>query len=522
MSVKHPSIELDQTKIGEFLNRAESRLEPEDFALLTSLVQALLFLEKLAVRKSHTIVKLLRLMFGATSETSQRIFNKDPKESENCESKPRANGHGRNGARSYTGAARQSVAHPDLEHGQRCPECLKGKLYRMVDPGIWIRCFAAPLIQAVVYELEKLRCNLCGQIFTAPKPPEAGEDKYDETVPATLAVMKYAAGLPFYRMQWLQECFGVPLAASTQWEIVYEAALKLYPVYLHLLYLAAQGELFHHDDTKIKILSLIKEQQERDAKRKGMFTTAIVSKIDDKTIVCFFTGRNHAGENLKDLLAQRMPDLAAPLLMCDALSRNEPKDILFLLCNCLTHGRRNFVDVYGAFPEECRLVIEAIALIYHHDAICKQENLSPEERLRFHQEKSAPVMTELKAWMEAQLAEKKVEPNSGLGKAIAYMIRHWTPLTMFLHVPGAPIDNNLAERVLKLVVLSRKNSLFYKTLVGAFVGDLFMSLISTCKQILVDPFSYLTALLRHRELLSKDPSLWMPWNYKETLAGLPP
>lgn len=519
MSLKPPSIELDQTKIRQFLDRAQTRLDPEDLAFLTSLVQALLFLEELVKRKSHVIVKLLRLMFGASSETSERIFPKDPKRSE---SKPAPKGHGRNGASRYTGAKKVPVPHPTLEHGQRCPECLRGKLYRMVDPGIWIRCFAAPLMQAVVYELEKLRCNLCGQIFTAPKPPEAGEEKYDETVPATLAVMKYAAGLPFYRMERLQDCFGVPLAASTQWEILYEAALKLYPVYLQLLHLAAQGELFHNDDTKIKVLSLIKEVKEQDPERKGMFTTAVVSKVEDKTITCFFTGRKHAGENLEELLSQRSSDLPTPLLMCDALSRNIPKILLILLCNCLTHGRRNFVDVLSAFPEECRFVIETLALVYHHDAICKKENFSPEERLRFHQQNSAPVMAELKSWFEAQLAEKKVEPNSGLGKAIRYMLRHWGPLTMFLHVAGAPIDNNVAERALKLVVLSRKNSLFYKTLVGAFVGDLFMSLIYTSKQMAVDPFTYLAALLRHCKLLSEDPRRWMPWNYKETLAGLPP
>ena len=519
MSLKPPCVELDQAKINDFLDRARTLLDPDDFNLLSSLVQALLFLEKLVKSKSEVIVKLLRLMFGASSETSQQILKKDPRQTD---SKTARKGHGRKGACSYTGASRVSVAHPDLKHGQICPDCLRGRLYKMADPGYWIRCFAAPLVQAVVYELEKFRCNLCGKIFTAPRPPEAGEDKYDETVPATLAVMKYAAGLPFYRMQWLQKCFGVPLAASTQWQIIYEAALKLYPVYLKLLYLAAQGRLFHNDDTTIKILSLLKEQKEQAPERKGMFTTAVVSRIEDKTITCFFTGRKHAGENLEDLLRQRLSDLPTPIQMCDALSRNAPGKFLTLFCNCLTHGRRNFVDIYWAFPEECRFVIESLARIYNHDAICKDRNLSAEERLTFHQENSGPVMGELKESFETQLAEKKVEPNSGLGKAMRYMLRHWGPLTMFLQIPGAPIDNNICERGIKLVVQHRKNSLFYKTILGAFVGDLFMSLIYTCKQMTADPFAYVTSLLCHSELISKDPSKWMPWNYKETLAALSP
>jgi hypothetical protein len=119
MSLKPPCIELDQSKLTEFLNRAKTRLEPEDFAFLDSLVQALLFLEKLVKRKADVIVKLLRLMFGASSEASERIFKKEPKQSE---SEPTRKGHGRNGAQSYTGAARVPVAHPTIEHGQRCPE----------------------------------------------------------------------------------------------------------------------------------------------------------------------------------------------------------------------------------------------------------------------------------------------------------------------------------------------------------------------------------------------------------------
>lgn len=340
--------------------------------------------------------------------------------------------------------------------------------------------------------------------------------------PQPFAVMKYAGGLPFYRMEWLQLCFGVPLAASTQWEILYKAAMKLYPVYLKLLHAAAQGRLFHNDDTTVKILSLIKEQAGQDTGRKGMFTTAVVSRLEDKTITCFFTGRKHAGENLEDLLGQRLSELPTPLQMCDALSRNLPKNFTTLLCNCLTHGRRNFVDVLAAFPEECRFVIETLGQVYHHDEIAKNQNLSPEERLRLHKEKSGPLMGELQAWLEARLEEKKVEPNSGLGKAIRYMLKHWAPLTMFLRVPGAPLDNNLCERSLKMVVLHRKNSLFYKTTRGAFVGDLFMSLIYTCKQMTVNPFDYLTALLHHHDLLSEEPAQWMPWSYKETLAALPP
>ena len=136
----------------------------------------------------------------------------------------------------------------------------------------------------------------------------------------------------------------------------------------------------------------------------------------------------------------------------------------------------------------------------------------------FHQERSEPLMKRLRAWLDAQLTEKKVEPNSGLGKAIQYMLRHWEPLTLFLREPGAPLDNNLCERALKKAILHRKNSLFYKTMNGAEVGDLYMSLIHTCELCGANPFDYLTELQRHAAELALSPAEWMPWNYHATLG----
>jgi len=211
--------------------------------------------------------------------------------------------------------------------------------------------------------------------------------------------------------------------------------------------------------------------------------------------------------------------------MCDALSRNAPKPaagVGTLLANCMAHGRRQFVEVAANFPDECRYVLEMVGRVYCNDAVAREQNLSPEERLRLHQEQSGPVMEELRVWMETQLAEHRTEPNSGLEKAIQYMLRHWMPLTLFLRVSGAPLDNNVVERALKKAILHRRNSLFYKTLHGAEVGDLYMSLIHTCELNGVNSFDYLTELQRHSSDVSRAPADWMPWNYRATLAQMRP
>jgi hypothetical protein len=175
------------------------------------------------------------------------------------------------------------------------------------------------------------------------------------------------------------------------------------------------------------------------------------------------------------------------------------------------------VEVVANFPEECRHVLETLGEVYDYDAQARQQSMSVEARLRFHQEHSGPVMTELQAWRRRQFAEKKVEPNAGLGEAITYLLKHWDPLTLFLRKAAAPLDNNLCEWALKKAIWHRKNSLFYKTENGAHVGDLYMSLIHTCELNETNPFHYLTELQNHATELAQHPAAWMPWNYRETL-----
>jgi hypothetical protein len=289
------------------------------------------------------------------------------------------------------------------------------------------------------------------------------------------------------------------------------AAKLLRPVLEELIRQAAQGTVMHNDDTGMRILHLVREPGD---KRTGTFTSGIVSIVGAWTIAAFFTGWKHAGENLADVLKRRARELPPPIQMSDALSRNTPKleGGQTLQANCLAHGRRQVVEVVENFPAECRYILETLRGVYHHDALARERELSPEDRLHFHQEHSGPLMKHLQEWMELQLAEHKTEPNSGLGKAISYFLNHWEKLTLFLRQAGAPIDNNIVERALKKAILNRKNALFYKTMNGAEVGDLFMSLIHTCELNGVNPFAYLTDLQRHVEELKQNPSEWMPWN----------
>jgi transposase len=427
-------------------------------------------------------------------------------------------GHGRNGAGAYRGAEKVQIAHADLQSGHRCPDCGRGNVYQQKEPKTLVRIVGRAPLGATVYELERLRCNACGQVFTAQEPEEAGPEKYDETAAAMIAQLKYGSGVPFYRLEQMEELLGIPLPAATQWEVVEEAAEVMKPARDELIRQAAQGEVLHNDDTGMKVLCLAREPCDD---RTGVFTSNILAIVAGAhKIALYFTGRQHAGENMADVLKQRAKGLPPPIQMCDALSRNTPKatGIEILLALCMAHGRRQFVQIAPNFPDDCRYVLEALGEVYYNDALAREQSLSAEDRLRLHRERSGPVMDQLHTWLEAQLSEKRTEPNSALGKAIAYLLRHWKGLTAFLRHAGAPLDNNICEQALKRAVLHRKNALFYKTLNGAQAGDLFMSLIHTCRLCGANSFDYMTELQRHARDLAAHPAEWMPWNYRETLA----
>jgi hypothetical protein len=235
-------------------------------------------------------------------------------------------------------------------------------------------------------------------------------------------------------------------------------------------------------------------------------------------VALFLTGMNHAGENLAEVLRRRRAELGRPIQMCDAASANTSGDLDTIVAHCLAHARRRFVDVAEDFPEECLHLLESLREVYRNDVETK--GMSPPERLRFHQEHSGPVMERLRAWLQDQLDQKRVEPNSGLGSAITYMLKHWERLTLFLREPSAPLDTNKVEASLKRAILHRKNSMFYRTLNGAHVGDVFMSLIHSAELNQVNPFEYLVSLQRYHALVEENPEEWMPWNYADTLAGL--
>lgn len=505
-------VQITGKELRSLQDRIKSRgLADGDYDLLLGLTEAVERLSLALAERDASLGRMCKLIFCAPTETARNLLKRPPLPKPE-EEKPKPKGHGRKPASAYEGAGTVTITHPLLKHGDLCPGCEKGNVYELAMPSIFVHIKGAAPLCATVYERTRLRCNLCGEIYTPQLPEDVKDTKYDDTATAMVAFLKYGCGLPLFRLQNLQASLGHPVPTSTQWDILNVAAVGLAPVRDAMLHYAAQGEIIHNDDTTMKVLSLLKEK-DPESTRKGIFTTGLVSKYQDHDIAIFLTGNRHAGENLTELLRQRARGLSPPIQMCDAASRNPSKEFETIISNCLAHARRQFVEIIDRFPEDCASVIEHLGKVYHHDAIAKDLGLSPEDRLLYHQDHCGPVMADLHSWCKKQINEKIVEPNSGLGKAVNYMLNHWQKLTRFLQTPGAPLDNNLCERALKHAILHRKNALFYKTQRGAYVGDMFMTLIHTCQLAGVNPLEYLTWLLKNtRDLLRSAPH-YMPWHY---------
>ena len=538
MTEHEPPTSTNPSEIEALIARLKhGSLNNHDTLLVERLLRLLLTLIRVVEQKNTSISRLKRLLFGPGSDKRTRTAaapsntpNNDAPLAADESSAPttpsglqiaeptRRRGHGRRGAADYTGARRVACTNPELTAGDQCPSrpC-SGHLYDTNAPAMFIRLEDRPIISATQYEQQVLRCSACAERLTAPLPKGTPAQKYDPTADVSIALYKYGAALPFYRQARLQAMCGVPLSESVQYERCATVAQCARPVYEEMVRMAASAEVIHSDDTRVVILDLLKENKHLPAsERRGVQTSGIVARAGQRQIALYVSGRRHAGENIAELLGKRAPELAPPIQMSDALAANWTGEFERIVAKCLAHARRQFVDIEPAFPRECARVLDAIGAVYGFDS--QTRGMNDEQRLLFHQQQSGPVVAALRVWLDEQMKERLVEPNSSLGGAFAYLLKHWEGLTKFLTVAGAPLDNNLCERALKLAVLNRKNALFYKTERGASTGDCLMSIIKTCAVNHINVWEYLLALVRNERLVGRDPTQWLPWNY----AAAPP
>ena len=533
---------------------------------LLQLVEFVFVLRTAYDKKYAALLRVLRMIFGARSE----------RRSKKKKSGGGGKGNGKTGSSEFTGAETVDCSHPTLKPGDVCPECQKGTL-REGEPAKRTVFDGQAPIAVTIYLLQRLICKSCDAVFTTPPPPEAeedpperpglpgdgemarssGQDPADHStrsrrggkeriwkpgIYATLVVFCYLNALPVYRLAMMLRACGIPLPESTIHKRLDEAFEVFLPVYRCLLHESVQADLYHIDDTgrsigeavalkkagsqsgvgKISEVSLDQPcsgpvEGKKGKPREGTRTSCIVARLaDGRETMLFRTDYLLAGECLDRLLEGRSRELAVPLLESDSLSHNQTLAEVRRSW-CLDHLRRFFIDLESTAPELSGAVLDLLAQVYRNDTTARESGMDASERLVHHQRESGPVMTSLKCLL--QVALTSAEPSSELRKPVKHTLDNWKQYTGFLRWEGVPLSNARCERVLKRVIAQRKVSMFFKTFLGAFRGDVFQSVLITAFEAKdVNHWHYVKSLMENRSKVIKNPETWLPHNYTLNFA----
>ena len=559
-SPKPIKIKLTKSQIKELQTRLQERtLTDEDISIIKSVLDLNFWLQE-ELLSSKLSIKRLQKLFGFKTEKNSNLKsdsgnnnssdnlpqNKDEPDSP-IQQQPLNNqeqdesqwdedkNHGRTAASDYTGLPIEPVSHTDekISSGS-CPDCANcdsdGKLYPL-PPSSVIMLESQPLISGTHYQLERSRCRLCNKYFTADLPSHhQGQSKYTHSCYTQIAIWHYYAGVPFKRLEMLQQAQGVPLSDATQYDLMktmYEDVIDV--VVGELRQEAADSTTLFFDDTSATIVEQIIENKKAETKKdkSSIHATALLAENNGNKICLFDTGTEPAGKSMKKLLKllKQRKSTKKFITMSDASPVNfeDLEDSLmvkWIISLCLVHSRRKFNELLTDEDQDIQLVLDIMSKVYQNERHCKQNNLNDDERLAYHQKHSGPVMAALYTWLNNLILHKEVEPNSRFGKAILYLLKRWEHFTLFLKAPGIPLDNNPCEQTVKVLIRYRNNSKIYRTFFGATIGDAYMSLIHTAILAKVNIFDYLNSLQDHKDKVNVNPKRWLPWNYKQKLLEI--
>lgn len=531
-------------------------LTPEDeesLATASKLIENFLYIYHMWIRSKKKINKLLKMMFGNKCEankdkgnekekdqnTNQNSSPKDDNKQQSKDdpkAKPRNGGGGKNGADAYEGAA-EIICKLDenTKPGNKCPECNKGTLYE-INPKKVIRLVGNAPITAFKFILQQVRC-ICGFQATADVGDEYREiynaDKYGPTALAAMIIYKYIMGVSFGTLAMVQNMAGTPLPASTQANQIKNKALPVFKAILSIMFkMAANGMLFGFDDTIIRIIKK-RVTKKGEMSSQGYGTAVVINQFDEdenEIIIFDLNPTKHAGDVICDLLAEREND-NIPLLISDGLKAYDESKKLGIDINCNIHARRK---VYEEDPNKKTYLGEAVldsySDIYTNDKFCKNNNLSPIERMKYHQENSSIHFEKINIIFKIIVGKKvglldrqkhKIpdylnadEPNSDIYNIANYFLKRYKSLTQVLTIPGVPLDTNYVERMIKTIIRLRKNSLFFNNVASSEYSGEILSVLETAVQNGVNVFDYTDYILSNAETVLKNPQNYLPWNYK--------
>ncbi|MGH2608350.1 MAG: IS66 family transposase [Tepidiformaceae bacterium] len=450
------------------LTEENSRLRGEDNGRLQLELEQL---KELLARRNHALF----------AEKSERRRREDDTAGERSEPAPRR-GHG---PRRQSELPIQEAVHELPETERTCKTCggTAQEWPRQFEDSEEVTVVERQFV-VVKHRRKKYRCRCQGCVLTAPAPPKlkAGS-RYSVDFAVEVAVSKYLDHMPLERQVRVMRREGLAVDSQTLWDQIETLACHLRPSYESLPGKVLGAPVVHADETRWRLM------------KKGGSERWWVWETASQEAVCYriFDNRSHeaAAEMLKDYAGIVMADGYSAY---EALARDGPRR--FKLAHCWAHVRRKFVECEENFPEQSEQILDLIEELYRIERlvprmdVCATEQQKAEAlklRAELRRQRSKPVVDNIKQWALAQ----RVLPESGLGRAIAYMMGMWKGLTAFLDDPRIPLDNNHAERALRGVVLGRKNHYGSRSRRGTEVAALFYSLMETARLAGVEPKSYL-------------------------------
>jgi transposase len=440
------------------------------------------------------------------------------------------------------------VLHNLSDENKKCPSC--GDKMHMQRSKTKTYILALPMLTTETHISESCRCLSCDTQNTAEHHDNLEKESignFHFSAISSLATLRYQCGMASYRLENMSDAFGVKIPDSTQWFLFESAAPIIQPFLEFLEKEVANSPVQHTDDTHNTVLSITKkiEQEQQlaflkgknpDTVRSGIHTTNITGVFPEGQLVLFKTGLHHSGEILAKILSQRTIEEQL-IIMADAASANTSK-INFKdndhvkMANCNSHVVRKFKDLASEeeqiaqdnFIRDFKISEPLNFFLFRYKIIFENEQktrkMTAAERLVFHKTHSFPLMNEMQNRAKNILANKMFEPNSKIAKTFQYFLNHYEKFIAFCILENAPVCNNLSERMLKCIIRHRRNSLFFKTQIGANVADIFTSILFTAKANNINSTHYLRDLFLYQALWKKNPHQWLPWNYLATIEKI--
>jgi hypothetical protein len=371
--------------------------------------------------------------------------------------KPQRDNHGRRGAAALPDLIHEQHRHHDLTLGCPCPSCERGRLYRFF-PRTFVTISGQAPFAGHRHEVERLQCNVCGDVFEAALPDKlvadgVGNGKlYSYSAHSTVVMLKYLGVMPWHRQQTLQAAMGIMVPDACMWDMCETLSSVVRPVVCAIQGLAAASPLLYGDDTTARIFDLTAEiktnrKTGKDTERTGCHTTAVIAQLTGgQRVAVFRVGIQHSGELMDQILANRPPGLPVPIVVGDASSSNNVTVCAVHMCGCNAHALRRFKALEDNHPNELRDILAAYRAVYKHDEYTKAQQMDDAQRLAYHRAHSRPVFNKMCLDAQALFDERKVEPNSSLGADLNYLLNHQRSLSAFHRLPGAPIDSRVESR----------------------------------------------------------------------------